>query len=84
MDSLRPHRRNKLNEDYSTIGKQKSGADEELRFGRKGDSIFDSIHTDHLRKMDRELFDILRCQDLEQVRARLFDLLLQEEYSIIP
>lgn len=69
-----------MNEDYSTIRKQKSGADEELRFGRRGDSIFDSIHTDHLRKLDRELFDILNSDhDLEQVRAMLFDLFFRRE-----
>ncbi len=62
------------------IGKQKSGADDELRFGRRGDSIFTSIHTDHLRKMDSELFDILNSdRDLEQVRARLFDLFFRRE-----
>ena len=71
-----------LNEEYSIIGKQKGGSEQELNVGRRGGSIFESIHTDHLRKMDPELFEILITEDdIERARLRLFDLFSRREMS---
>jgi lysine 2,3-aminomutase len=69
-----------MNEDYLADTNEKSGADEELKIGRRGASIYESIHADHFRKMDPESFDVLGSDDdLETMRAGYFELLSKRE-----
>jgi lysine 2,3-aminomutase len=69
-----------MNEDYLADAKNQGGADKELRIGRRGASVFESIHTDHLRRLDYRLYDILSSDDdIDVVRAHFYDLLSKRE-----
>jgi lysine 2,3-aminomutase len=71
-----------MNEEHLAIGKQESGAGEDKRTDRHGVSIFESIHADHIRKLDQKLFDLLSSDsDVEEVRVKLYDHLSRMEFS---
>jgi lysine 2,3-aminomutase len=71
-----------MNEEHLAIGKRESGAGEDKRTDRHGVSIFESIHADHIRKLDQKLFDLLSSDsDVEEVRVKLYDHLSRMEFS---
>jgi hypothetical protein len=71
-----------MNEEHLAIDKLDKGLGEDMRSSRRGVSIFESIHADHLRKLDPEMFELLSSDDdLEDVRGRLFDHLSRLEFS---
>ncbi len=71
-----------MNEEHLAIDSQDRGIEEDMRISRHGVSIFESIHTDHLRKLDPELFELLSSnEDPEEVRVKLFGRLSRMEYG---
>jgi lysine 2,3-aminomutase len=69
-----------MNEDHITIRRQHEEAEDTLS-GQEV-SILGPSHPDDLREMDSLLFNILRSpEDLDTIRARMFDHLCRTEYS---
>lgn len=71
-----------MNEEHLAIDKQDRGAGEDTRSDGHGASIFESMRSDHLKKFDAGMFDLLSSdENLETVRVKLFDHLSRLEYS---
>jgi len=59
---------------------EKEGADTDLRAGSRGVAPLVGVHTEHLRKADPELFELLTAPlGIEAVRQNIFRLLLERE-----
>ncbi len=71
-----------MKEHHLPIAKQKEGAEDDQRTDPRGVSVFESIHNDHLRKLDHEIFDALASDhDVELIRSRMYDRLYRLELS---
>lgn len=71
-----------MNEEHLAVDRQDRERGQDMRADRHGVSVFESIHADHLRKLDPELFDLLVSgRGIEEVRTRLFDHLSRMEFS---
>jgi len=63
---------------------RRTGSDVDMRAGSRGVTTVEVTRSDHLRKEDPELNEILsRPQDVEEVRAKLFDLLFRREQELL-
>ncbi|MDW5561941.1 MAG: KamA family radical SAM protein [Methanomassiliicoccus sp.] len=71
-----------MNEEHLAIDNQNQERDEDMRRDRRGVSVFESIHADHLRKLNPELFELLASDDdIEDVRINIFNLTSRLEFS---
>ena len=71
-----------MNEEHLALDGQERERGQDMRADRHGVSVFESIHTDHLRKLDPEMFDLLASgRGTEEVRSKLFDHLSRMEFG---
>lgn len=71
-----------MKEDHLPLARQNQGAEDDLRINPRGVSVFESIHTDHLRKLDPELFEaLISNRDISHARSQMYDRLYRMELA---